>query len=176
MDLIRPFGNLNELRNAIGEETAAILVEPIQGEGGIARPTSSILRDCADSRRVRVVADLRRSADRNGHWQTLGVQWADVTPDVMAAPRPRWRHADWRDMATAEAAQGMTPGTRSTYGGNYRRQRRRSPFWKKSRATDSDRVSDVANICASRRKRWSRNIPPSFRKSVAKADADLSVR
>ena len=54
------FNNLNEMRAAITEQTAAILVEPVQGEGGVRAPSPTIickgLRD--DLRRVRAAARL----------------------------------------------------------------------------------------------------------------------
>ena len=54
------FGNLNEMRAAIGKETAAIMVEPIQGEGGVRAPPAGLsARGCATiCRRVRPAARL----------------------------------------------------------------------------------------------------------------------
>ena len=117
-----PFGNLNELRNVIGEETAAILVEPIQGEGGI-RPAEieylKGLRQTADEFGLLLIFDeVQTGMGRTG---TLWAhEWADVTPDVMAAAKALAAACRLARSWPAEAAQGMTPGTHgSTYGGNY---------------------------------------------------------
>ena len=82
-----PFGSLNELRNAIGDETAAILVEPIQGEGGI-RPAEveylSALREIADEFNLLLIFDeVQTGMGRTG--KLWAHEWAKVTPDVMAA-------------------------------------------------------------------------------------------
>ena len=118
-----PFGNLNELRNAIGEETGAILVEPIQGEGGI-RPADieylKGLRKTADEFGLLLIFDeVQTGMGRTG--KLWAHEWADVTPDVMAAAKGLGGGMPiGAIMATKEAAQGMTPGTHgSTYGGNY---------------------------------------------------------
>ena len=68
-----PFGNLNEMRAAITKETAAILVEPVQGEGGLAAAPRGLSQGLArDLRRVRRAPRLRRSAKRHGpHRQAL---------------------------------------------------------------------------------------------------------
>ena len=60
-----PFGDLKLVENAIVPETAAILIEPIQGEGGLRPATPEFLRGAAQAlRRARPAADLRRGADR----------------------------------------------------------------------------------------------------------------
>ena len=118
-----PFGSLNELRNAIGDETAAILVEPIQGEGGI-RPAEveylSALREIADEFNLLLIFDeVQTGMGRTG--KLWAHEWAKVTPDVMAAAKGLGGGMPiGAIMATNDAAQGMTPGTHgSTYGGNY---------------------------------------------------------
>ena len=62
-----PFNNLNAVRDAIGPETAGILVEPVQGEGGIrARHLRLPARAARRLRRVRPAARARRGAVRHG--------------------------------------------------------------------------------------------------------------
>ena len=118
-----PFGNLNELRNAIGRETAAILVEPIQGEGGI-RPADidylKQLRATADEFGLLLIFDeVQTGMGRTG--KLWAHEWAGITPDVMAVAKGLGGGMPiGAIMATSDAAQGMTPGTHgSTYGGNY---------------------------------------------------------
>lgn len=118
-----PFGNLNELRNAITSETAAILVEPIQGEGGI-RPADldylKALRAAADEFGLLLIFDeVQTGMGRTG--KLWAHEWAGIAPDVMAVAKGLGGGMPiGAIMATADAAQGMTPGTHgSTYGGNY---------------------------------------------------------
>ncbi len=61
------YGNLNEMRAKVGPETAGIIVEPVQGEGGLAMAPDSYLKGLrAIVRRVRPDAGVRRGADRHG--------------------------------------------------------------------------------------------------------------
>ena len=116
-----PFNNLNELRNSIGPETAAIAFEPVQGEGGI-RPADldylRSLRKIADEFGVLLLFDeVQCGNGRTG--KLFAHEWADIAPDVMAIAKgigggfPMGAF-----MATTEAAKGMVPGTHgSTFGG-----------------------------------------------------------
>ena len=117
-----PFNNLNELRNAIGPETAAIAFEPIQGEGGI-RPADldylRSLREIADEFGVLLLFDeVQCGYGRTG--QLFAHEWAGITPDVMAIAKGLGSGFPiGAVMATEEAAKGMVPGTHgSTFGGN----------------------------------------------------------
>ncbi|TQV73344.1 aspartate aminotransferase family protein [Denitrobaculum tricleocarpae] len=116
------FGNMNELRAAITPETAAILVEPVQGEGGI-RPASveylRALREVCDEYGLLLIFDeIQCGMGRTG--RLFAHEWAGITPDVMALAKgigggfPMGAF-----LATEEAASGMQPGSHgSTYGGN----------------------------------------------------------
>ena len=117
-----PFDNLNELRNAIGPETAAIAFEPIQGEGGI-RPADldylRSLREIADEFGVLLLFDeVQCGYGRTG--KLFAHEWAGITPDVMAIAKGLGSGFPiGAVMATEEAAKGMVPGTHgSTFGGN----------------------------------------------------------
>ncbi|MBW7849505.1 MAG: aspartate aminotransferase family protein [Rhodospirillales bacterium] len=116
------FGNMNELRNAITAETAAILVEPIQGEGGI-RPAAieylHALRRVADEYGLLLVFDeVQTGMGRTG--RLFAHEWADVAPDVMAVAKGLGGGFPiGACLATERAAAGMTAGTHgSTFGGN----------------------------------------------------------
>ena len=116
------FGNLNELRAAITEETAAILLEPVMGEGGIKVPTEDFLkgvRAAADEFGLLVIFDeVQSGMGRTGH--LFAHQEYGITPDVMALAKGLGGGFPvGAVLATEEAAKGMTPGTHgSTYGGN----------------------------------------------------------
>jgi acetylornithine/N-succinyldiaminopimelate aminotransferase len=116
------FGNLNETRAAIGEETAAILIEPIQGEGGI-RPAPEDylhgLREIADEYGLLLFFDeVQCGMGRTG--KLFAHEWAGVSPDVMAVAKGIGSGFPvGACLATEHAAKGMQPGTHgSTYGGN----------------------------------------------------------
>jgi len=117
-----PFGNLNALRAAIGPETAAILVEPVQGEGGI-RPASPEflrgLRATADEFDLLLFFDeVQCGMGRTG--KLFAHEWAGVTPDVMAIAKALGGGFPVAAcLATERAAKGMTVGSHgSTFGGN----------------------------------------------------------
>ena len=117
-----PFGNLNELRQAIGPETAAILVEPVQGEGGIHAADPDYLRG------LRAVADefglllffdeIQCGMGRTG--KLFAHEWAGIAPDIMAVAKALGGGFPVAAcLATERAAKGMTVGTHgSTFGGN----------------------------------------------------------
>jgi len=117
-----PFADHKALEAAITPETAAILVEPIQGEGGIrVLPTQCLrgLRELCDRHGLLLIFDeVQSGVGRTG--KLFAHEWAGVTPDIMAVAKgigggfPMGAF-----MATREAAKGMTAGTHgSTYGGN----------------------------------------------------------
>ena len=81
-----PFGDLDAVRGAIGDETAAILVEPVQGEGGINVASAEVLRglrDLADASDLLLILDeVQCGMGRTG--RLFAHEWAGITPDVMA--------------------------------------------------------------------------------------------
>ncbi len=116
------FGNLNELRQAITKETAAILVEPVQGEGGI-RPASLDylrgLRAVADEYGLLLVFDeVQCGMGRTG--KLFAHEWAGITPDVLGVAKGLGGGFPvGACLATERAASGMTAGSHgSTFGGN----------------------------------------------------------
>ncbi|MCJ8142757.1 aspartate aminotransferase family protein [Ancylobacter sp. A5.8] len=117
-----PFGDLDAVKAAIGPETAAILVEPVQGEGGVrAAPWAFLraLRALADEHGLLLVLDeVQCGVGRTG--KLFAHEWAGITPDVMAVAKGiGGGFPVGACLATEEAAKGMTAGTHgSTYGGN----------------------------------------------------------
>lgn len=117
-----PFGDHTALEAAITPETGAILIEPIQGEGGVRTvPTQCLrgLRELCDRHGLLLVFDeVQTGVGRTG--KLFAHEWAGVTPDIMAVAKgigggfPMGAF-----LATSEAAKGMTAGTHgTTYGGN----------------------------------------------------------
>lgn len=117
-----PFGNLNELRAAITDETAAIHVEPIQGEGGIRPHDLDLLRQlraiCDEFGLLLYLDEIQCGYGRTGKF--FAHEWAGITPDVMCVAKGIGSGFPLGAfLATADAACGMTPGTHgTTYGGN----------------------------------------------------------
>lgn len=117
-----PFGDRKALERAIGPETAAVLVEPIQGEGGI-RPVPPeklrYLRALCDERGLLLVLDeIQSGMGRTGRF--FAHEWAGVRPDIVAIAKGLGGGFPiGACLATAEASAAMTAGTHgSTFGGN----------------------------------------------------------
>ncbi|MDF1721948.1 MAG: aspartate aminotransferase family protein [Minwuia sp.] len=117
-----PFGDLAATKAAIGPETAAILVEPIQGEGGVRVAERAFLQGlrklCDDAGILLLMDEVQCGMGRTG--KLFAHQWTDIAPDVMGVAKgigggfPLGAF-----MATAEAAKGMVAGSHgTTYGGN----------------------------------------------------------
>lgn len=117
-----PFGDHDALKAAIGPETAAILIEPVQGEGGIRtvpRQCLKGLRDLCDREGILLIFDeIQCGYGRTGRF--FAHEWAGVTPDIMAVAKAIGGGFPLGAcMATERAAYGMVAGTHgSTYGGN----------------------------------------------------------
>jgi len=116
------FGNLNEVRAAITPETAAICVEPVQGEGGIRVGSEDFLRGlravCDEYGLLLMLDEIQTGMGRTG--KLFAHEWAGVTPDVMAVAKGIGGGFPLGAcLASEKAAVGMTAGTHgSTYGGN----------------------------------------------------------
>ena len=118
-----PFGDHDALKEAISDTTAAILVEPVQGEGGL-RPLPEVclrgLRELCDEKGILLIYDeVQCGAGRTG--KLFAHQCADgAEPDIMAVAKGVGGGFPMGAcIATKEAAAGMVPGTHgSTYGGN----------------------------------------------------------
>ena len=116
------YGNLNEMRAMVGPETAGIIVEPVQGEGGLATASDDYLeglREIADEFGILLVFDeVQTGMGRTG--RLFAHQWTRITPDVMALAKGLGGGFPvGACLATERAAQGMVAGTHgSTFGGN----------------------------------------------------------
>jgi acetylornithine/N-succinyldiaminopimelate aminotransferase len=117
-----PFGDLEAVKAAIGPETGAILVEPVQGEGGVRSPSWSFLRAlrqlCDEHGLLLVLDEVQSGVGRTG--KLFAHEWAGITPDIMAIAKGiGGGFPVGACLAAEEAAKGMTAGTHgSTYGGN----------------------------------------------------------
>jgi acetylornithine/N-succinyldiaminopimelate aminotransferase len=117
-----PFADLGAVKKAIGPQTAAILIEPIQGEGGVrVAPTPFLrgLRELCDEHGLLLVFDeVQTGVGRTGSF--FAYQRCGVAPDVMAIAKAIGGGFPLGAcVATGEAGKGMTAGAHgSTFGGN----------------------------------------------------------
>jgi len=117
-----PLGDLKALKAAITPETAGILIEPVQGEGGVRSAPPQFfreLRQICDERGLLLAFDeVQTGIGRLG--EMFGYQKIGVTPDVMGLAKGLGGGFPiGAILATDEASKGMTPGTHgSTFGGN----------------------------------------------------------
>ena len=117
-----PFADHAAVRAAVTDETAAIMVEPVQGEGGI-RPLPEVclrgLRDLCDEHDILLIFDeVQCGMGRTG--RLFAHQVAGVAPDIMGLAKGLGGGFPiGACLATARAASGMTTSTHgSTFGGN----------------------------------------------------------
>jgi acetylornithine/N-succinyldiaminopimelate aminotransferase len=117
-----PFGDHEAMKAAITPETAAIMIEPIQGEGGL-RPVPHQclkgLRELCDEKGLLLILDeVQTGVGRTGRF--FAHEWAGITPDIMAVAKGiGGGFPVGACLATRAAAAGMTVGTHgTTFGGN----------------------------------------------------------
>ena len=117
-----PFGDHDALHTAITDQTAAIILEPVVGEGGIKPVPEQCLkglRKLCDERGMLLILDeVQSGMGRTG--KLFAHEWAGIAPDIMAVAKGIGGGFPLGAcLATEEAACGMTAGTHgSTYGGN----------------------------------------------------------
>ncbi|MBC7832733.1 MAG: aspartate aminotransferase family protein [Hyphomicrobium sp.] len=117
-----PFGDFAAVEQAIGPETAAIMIEPVQGEGGInVAPPEFLqaLRALCDKHALLLIFDeVQCGTGRTG--KLYAHEWADITPDLMPVAKGIGGGFPLGALlATEEAAKGLSAGMHgSTFGGN----------------------------------------------------------
>jgi len=117
-----PFNNMNAVRDAIGPATAGILVEPVQGEGGVRPGDPQFLRDlraaCDEYGLILGMDEVQSGMGRSG--KLFAHEWAGITPDVMSVAKGIAGGFPLGAILAKEfVAKNMVPGTHgSTFGGN----------------------------------------------------------
>ena len=115
-------GNLPAVENAVDHETAAVMIEPIQGEGGVRMPPEDFLQGlrkiCDDHNLLLVFDEVQTGGGRTGHW--YGYQHFGVEPDIMTLAKTVSGSLPGGAMlARGEVAASLRPGMHAaTYGGN----------------------------------------------------------
>ncbi|MBI1197834.1 MAG: acetylornithine/succinylornithine family transaminase [Phenylobacterium sp.] len=116
------FGDIEALKKLVGPTTAAILLEPVQGEGGARSWTEAELKAirqlCDETGTLLIYDEIQCGLGRTG--KLFAYEWADAPPDIMAVAKALGGGFPvGACLATVQAAAGMTPGSHgSTYGGN----------------------------------------------------------
>ncbi|EAP83088.1 aspartate aminotransferase family protein [Sulfitobacter sp. EE-36] len=116
------FGDMEALGAAITDTTAAIMIEPVQGEGGIRPVPDADLKQmralCETHGLLLIFDEVQCGVGRTG--KMFAHEWAGVTPDIMMVAKGIGGGFPLGAvLATENAASGMTAGTHgSTYGGN----------------------------------------------------------
>ena len=117
-----PYNDIDAMHEAFTEEVAAVLIEPIQGEGGINEATPEYMqtiRDLCDEHGAMMILDeVQTGMGRTGRW--FGYQHFEVTPDIITLAKTLGGGvAIGAMMARPEIAASLVPGTHaSTFGGN----------------------------------------------------------
>jgi acetylornithine/N-succinyldiaminopimelate aminotransferase len=117
-----PYGDLEATAKLVDDETCAILVEPIQGEGGVRIPPAGFLqglRKLCDERKLLLIFDeVQTGCGRTGDW--FAYQHFDVTPDAMTLAKALCGGiAGGALLAKLEIAKSLRPGMHAaTFGGN----------------------------------------------------------
>jgi acetylornithine/N-succinyldiaminopimelate aminotransferase len=116
------FADLEATKKAIGPQTAAIMIEPVMGEGGVRVVPHAFLRAlrklCDDNGLLLIFDEIQTGIGRTG--DMFAYQHTGVTPDIMTIAKALGGGFPvGACLATAEAGKGMTAGTHgSTFGGN----------------------------------------------------------
>ena len=117
-----PYNDIDALQEAFDDEVAAVMIEPIQGEGGVHEATAEYMqtiRDLCDAHGALMILDeVQTGMGRTGQW--FGYQHYDITPDIITLAKALGGGlAIGAMMARPEIAASLVPGTHaSTFGGN----------------------------------------------------------
>ena len=117
-----PFGDVEALREAASDKTAAIIIEPVQGEGGIRPVPDQMLKEmraiCDETGALLIFDEVQCGVGRTG--KLFAHEWAGISPDIMMVAKGIGGGFPLGALlANEKAASGMTAGTHgSTYGGN----------------------------------------------------------
>lgn len=117
-----PWGDIEALKAVVGDQTAAIIIEPVQGEGGINVAPDAVMKEiralCDETGTLLIADEIQCGMGRTG--RLFAHEWSGVTPDIMLVAKGIGGGFPLGAvLATADAASGMVAGTHgSTYGGN----------------------------------------------------------
>lgn len=117
-----PYGDIAAIEAKVSEKTCAVVVEPVQGEGGIIVPPAGYLEDlralCDSYGLLLIFDEVQTGVGRTGRW--FGYEHSDITPDIMSLAKGLGGGVPIGAMLCTEAVSaGFVPGVHaSTFGGN----------------------------------------------------------
>jgi acetylornithine/N-succinyldiaminopimelate aminotransferase len=116
------FGDISLVKAAVTPETAAVMIEPLQGEGGVRAFSNGFLRElralCDAEGLLLIMDEVQTGIGRTG--KLFAYEWTGIAPDILTSAKGIGGGFPLGAcLATNEAAKGMTPGTHgTTFGGN----------------------------------------------------------
>jgi len=116
------FGSAESFKSKITKDTAAVMIEPVQGEGGVQTASKEFfktIRDvCDDNGTLMIVDEVQTGMGRTGEW--FGIQNYDVTPDIITMAKALGGGMPiGAVVSTEEISSVLVPGTHgTTFGGN----------------------------------------------------------
>jgi len=116
------YGDAESVKDKMTKDVAALIVEPIQGEGGVRTASQEFFRTvrdlCTDNGTLMIVDEVQTGIGRTGKW--YGIQNFDVTPDIITMAKALGGGTPIGAVtSTEEISKVMTPGTHgTTFGGN----------------------------------------------------------
>ncbi len=116
------YGDAESVKNMIDKDTAAFIVEPVQGEGGVRSASAEFFKTardlCTDNGTVMIVDEVQTGFGRTGKW--FGIENFGVEPDIISMAKALGNGMPIGGIAAKEElAKVLTPGTHgTTFGGN----------------------------------------------------------
>ena len=116
------YGNPESVKSLISKDTAAVIVEPIQGEGGVRTASAEFFKtirdECSDKGALMIVDEVQTGLGRTGKW--FGIENFGVVPDIITMAKALGGGIPMGAVvSTDEISKVMTPGTHgTTFGGN----------------------------------------------------------
>ena len=117
-----PFNDPEALKAAVNQETAGLMLEPVQGEGGVISATPEFMRTardvCDDTGALMIIDEVQTGMGRTGKW--FGFQHFDVVPDMITMAKALGGGVPIGALvSTREISKAFTPGSHgTTFGGN----------------------------------------------------------
>jgi acetylornithine/LysW-gamma-L-lysine aminotransferase len=116
-----PYNKIEALEEAVNEETAAVILEVVQGEGGVYPATAEYIqaarRICDERGALLIVDEIQTGFGRTG--KMFAVQHFDVTPDLLTCAKSLAGGVPMGAVLIGESVKNLTPGVHgSTFGGN----------------------------------------------------------
>ncbi len=115
-----PFNNIDKLRDAVGEATAAVILEPVQGEGGV-RPAerdymSAVQALCAERGVLLVIDEIQTGLGRTG--TLFASEQFDISPDILCLAKALGGGVPMGAVLTSDRITPVVGMHGSTFGGN----------------------------------------------------------